>query len=208
MRREALFERVYLLPAPTGNYGSCKRQELKYAVGSAVQTRILSIVKVGDEPLFRHRVVHYWTPHSGRNFLPSATGALGYSKQERDVLGGWSAQGSARYTRLARQRISVMQSAVVNALQDKSSPDPLCEEESHQGLEAFMREAPMPPTEVERTMKLITSRVFSSKVQEELDPHTKGKQCQRRCTEFSVGLSRPLNSEFADIIITLFDLTA
>ena len=41
-----------------------------------------------EEPLFRHRVVHCWTPHSGRNFLPSATGALGHAKQERDALGG------------------------------------------------------------------------------------------------------------------------
>ena len=124
LRREAPFERDYLFPAPTGNYGSRKRQELRYAVGSAIQTSILSIVKGGDEPLFRHRVVHNWTPRSGRNFLPSATGALGFSQQERDVFRRRSAQGSERYKRLARQRISVM-SAVVKAHQGHVESRPI-----------------------------------------------------------------------------------
>ena len=88
LKREALFERDYLLPAPAGNYGSCKREALKYAVGSAIQTRVMSILKIGEEPLFRHRWSTAGTPHSGRNFLPPVTGALGYAKQVRDVLGG------------------------------------------------------------------------------------------------------------------------
>ena len=115
-------------------------------------------------------MVHCWTPHSGRNFLLSATGALGYAKHERDVLGGWSAQGCERKTRLAKQRITVMQSAVVRALQDKSNPDPLCEEESHQSLEAFMREVRMPLPEIERTTKLVASRVLACTVQEVPEP--------------------------------------
>ena len=137
LQREAQFERDYLLPSPTGNYSSCKKQELKYAIGSAIQGRVLSLLKLNEETLFRFRVIHYWTPHSGRNFMPSATGALGFSRQDRDVLGGWSAEGSERYTRLARQRISSLQVAVTTSLQDKSKADPLFEEESHQCLEAF-----------------------------------------------------------------------
>ena len=121
--REAPFERDFLIPAPTGNYGSCKKQQLKYAVGSAIQTRVLSILSIGGEPLFRHRA-HYWTPHSGWNFLPSATGALGYQKQERDLLGEWSAQGSEWFSRLARRHISAMQVAVAKRLQDKTCADP------------------------------------------------------------------------------------
>ena len=93
MRQESPFDRDYLLPVPTGNHGSCKKQELKYAVGSAIQTGVLSILKVGGEPLFRHRVVHYWAPHSGRNFLPSATGALGCPKA-----------GTRRIGRMVRSR--------------------------------------------------------------------------------------------------------
>ena len=69
LKREAPFERDYLLPGSTRNYGSFEKQDLKYAVGSAIQTRVLSILKVGEEPLFRHRVVHCWTPYSGWNFL-------------------------------------------------------------------------------------------------------------------------------------------
>ena len=54
-------------------------------MGSAIQTRVLSILKI--ERLLRHRVVHYWTPHSGRNFLPTATATVGYQKQEHHPLG-------------------------------------------------------------------------------------------------------------------------
>ena len=128
--REAPFERDYLIPAPTGNYGSCKKQELKYAVGSAIQTRVLSILSIGAEPLFRHRVVHCWIPHSGWNFMPSAAGALGNERQVRDLLGS----GQHRAARLARRRISALQVTVAKRLQA------LYEAESHEKLETFMRE--------------------------------------------------------------------
>ena len=61
--REAPF--VTGLPHPPrllANCGSCKKHELKYAVGSAIQTRVLSILSIGREPLFRHRVARTtWT---------------------------------------------------------------------------------------------------------------------------------------------------
>ena len=98
----------------------------------------------GQQPLFRHRVVHYLTLHSGRNFSPTATAAVGHQKQERDMLGGWSSQGSERCTRLANQRISAMQITDARTFQDASCADPLCEAESRQCLVAFMREAGVP----------------------------------------------------------------
>ena len=59
-----------------------------------------------------------------------------------------------------------MQAAVSRALQDRSGADPLCEEESHQSLEPYMREAGMPHPEVERTMRLLTSHENVRVVQE------------------------------------------
>ena len=50
----------------------------------------------------------FWTPRSGRSFLPSCTAALGFPKEERDNLGGWSPQGSDTQARTAKLRISSM----------------------------------------------------------------------------------------------------
>ena len=98
--------------------------------------------------------------------MPLATGASGYHRQERDLLGGWSAQGSERYTMLARRRISAMQVTVAKRLQDKMCADLLCEAEAHESLESFMREFGVPSAEVERTMKLLTSRDYTRTVKQ------------------------------------------
>ena len=56
--------------------------------------------------------------------MPSATALLGFEKSVRDSLGGWSAQASERYARIAAQRIRYMQRTVVAELQ-KGFVDPL-----------------------------------------------------------------------------------
>ena len=75
----APFQRDYLLPAPAGACDSCLRSELRYALGYAIQNRLLaSFVKV-----LTAEAMVFWTPHSGRPFLPSCTGT-GFPKEERD----------------------------------------------------------------------------------------------------------------------------
>ena len=70
LRQEAAFEIDYLLPSPTDGFRGWRRKELKYVIGSAVQFRVLSILKVDGKWLFSHKVAQHWTPHSGRNYLP------------------------------------------------------------------------------------------------------------------------------------------
>ena len=48
----------------------------------------------------------------------------------RDFLGGWNAQGSNRYTRLARRRIFDMQLAVLRSLSQPELQDPLGESDT------------------------------------------------------------------------------
>ena len=90
-------ERDYLLPAPSNNFRGFKTKELKYSTAFAVQTHIISTAC--NRGL---RVFEGSTGHSGRNFMPSAAAVLGFSKSERDILGGWSAEGSQRYTRTSQ----------------------------------------------------------------------------------------------------------
>ena len=130
------FQSDYLLPAPSSNFQGCLRRELRYDTAAAIQRRVISSLEIsGDKPLCL--LAKFWTPHSGRAFMPSATAALGVDKTERDYLGGWSAQGSDRYARVAKRRISNMQKLVVKALQQEGQ-DKLAEEETIEALEEFM----------------------------------------------------------------------
>ena len=87
----APFKRDYLLPAPAGAYDSCLRTELRYALGYAIQNRLLArLVDDKGATVLTAEATMFWTPHSGRSFLPSCTQALGFPKEERDFLGGWS----------------------------------------------------------------------------------------------------------------------
>ena len=64
--------------------------------------RTLCLVQLPRDNLLLPSVAHYWTPHSGHAFLPSYSSALKVEKTTRDFLGGWNAQGSDRYSRVAR----------------------------------------------------------------------------------------------------------
>ena len=69
--------------------------------------------------------------------MPSATAFLGFEKSVRDFLGGWSAQASERYARIAAQRFRNMQRTVVAQLQ-KGLFDPLAEAETLAQLDEFL----------------------------------------------------------------------
>ena len=149
--RQAL-DRDCLLPSPTDGFRGCRRKELKYTMGSAVQFRLLSSLNVNGKQFFSH---------SRRNFLPSSAAALVYPKTDRDLLGGWSAKASDRYTRLARQRITAMQLAVAKTFTDRWNLDPLAESETLDCFQAFMSEVGVPEESVAVTMGLLTSRQFT-----------------------------------------------
>ena len=53
--------------------------------------------------------------------MPSGAAALGFRKAEHDVLGGWSAEGSERYTRTVKFKIAQMQSAIASTFRDPDS---------------------------------------------------------------------------------------
>ena len=135
------------------------RRELKYSLGAAVQAKILANLEFRQQQLSDHRVAHFWTPHSGRNFMPSASAAVGYQKSDRDVVGG-SAQGSDRYTWLARQRISAMQVTVAQSFSDRKNCDPLGEAESLKALEEHMSNRGLSGEEVSQVLKALSSHAF------------------------------------------------
>ena len=89
LQEAATSDRDYLLPAPSANLRGCKRAELKYDQGFAMQNRVLMGLEVNGAKLFSHSVTNFWTPQSSRAYLPSATQVLSFPKEDRDYLGGW-----------------------------------------------------------------------------------------------------------------------
>ena len=73
LEKEAPYSRDYLPPAPPNNHSGFKNKELEYQVVFAVQTRLLAFATYRGQRIFRTSSGHYFTLHSGRNFMPTAT---------------------------------------------------------------------------------------------------------------------------------------
>ena len=123
LSRLADFPRDYLLPTPATNLGGVLRAELRYDTGFAILNRTLSAVFLKDGSEVPSALAVFWTPHSGRPFMPSASAALNFSREERNFLGGWQAQASDRYARVARVRVQNIQKAVVRTFQEQVQGD-------------------------------------------------------------------------------------
>ena len=74
--KEAPCERDNLSPAPSNNFRGFKTKELRFTTAFAVQTHIISTACYRGLRVFEGSTGHYYTPHSGRNFMPSAAAVL------------------------------------------------------------------------------------------------------------------------------------
>ena len=89
---------------------SSERTQVRHRLSDAEQS---SVIPASD-------TIRSFIPHSARAFLPSATAALGVPKEQRDYLGGWSAQGSDNCSRVAARMISYLQKLVISSRQSSS----------------------------------------------------------------------------------------
>ena len=151
-------ERDYLLPAPTNNFHGFKTKELKYSTTFAVQTHIISTACYRGLRVFEGSTGHYYTPHTGRIFMSPATSVLGFSKAERDILGGWSAEGSQRYTTTAKYKIAQMQTAVASTFKI-SEPDQLAEADDIDSLADFLRSWDAPEESIRKSLKILCLQI-------------------------------------------------
>ena len=158
LQLKAPYERDYLLPAPSANFLGVQCRELKYDTAFAVQTRLLMSLEYRGTRVFNKALPHYWTPHSGRNFLPTVASILGTPTQEKNFLGGWSAEGSERYNRLAKYKIAQIQRDVIKLVLNKETPDPLVEKDSLRELADFLRAHQVDEEEITRSLQLLNSR--------------------------------------------------
>ena len=110
--------------------------------------------------------------------LHGAKTALGYSKEGRDMLGGWSAQGSDRFSRVAKHRISSMQGETVRTSHNRVNNDPLAELGGLEEFAAVMADLGVDFEETRRSVASLSVRRFAegAREQEMLIPGTRN-QC-------------------------------
>ena len=92
--------------------------------------------------------------------MPTASAVLNFSRSDRDMLGGWSAEGSERYSRAAKFKITSMQQAV-SATFRSADHDPLAEGDDIDLLGQFLKSCCVHGDEVLRTKTLLVSRTFT-----------------------------------------------
>ena len=85
---------------------------------------------------------------------------LKFSKSDRDMLGGWAAEGSERYSRAAKFKIGMMQKAVSSTF-GSADRDPLAEADDLDALGVFLNSSEVSEEEVHRTKTLLASRTFT-----------------------------------------------
>ena len=150
LQQHAGYERDYLLPSPTTNLLGFRKQVLRYDTAFALQIRAFRSLRSASGPLLFPTRTHFWTPHSGRTFLPSVTTALGYPKTNRDYLGD-------RYPQVSVLRITNMQRAVVSALGKSECEDPLREAETVQQYDTFFKDQGVSDTDRTKHLKMLVS---------------------------------------------------
>ena len=161
LRLQAPFERDYLLPAPSDNFAGVRMRELRYDTAFGIQSRIISQLCYRGQKLFNFVFPHYWSPHSGRNFLPTAAASLGFTAPDRNLLGGWSARGSEQYNRLAKYKIAQIQREVVKCIWNKDSQDPLSESDTLREFAEFLRTNLVSETQIARSIHILSSRQYT-----------------------------------------------
>ena len=119
-----------------------------------MQNRVLSSLCLDGSRLFPFPLTQYWTPHSSRAYLPSATLVLEFPKSQRYFVGGWNAQASDRYARTARRTITTLQRAVVGALHSGKS-DPLAEQDLAEHFEEYLVAQRITPASVVQCVTLL-----------------------------------------------------
>ena len=76
------------------------------------------------------------------------------------MLGGWSAEGSERYSRAAKHKIATMQKAVSQSF-TSSDLDPLAEADDIDALGVFLKSWEVPDQEILRVKTLLVDRSFT-----------------------------------------------
>ncbi len=131
----APFERDFMLCIPTPCMTRTVHREITHDEFTARLRRLIADLSIEDVRLGEN-AARWYTPHSGRNFLPSAViPVLKGTDEDIRKLGAWSTKGGGAYVRTIREHTRAIQTAVAVSLRASGdSMDPLCEGEDLDAL--------------------------------------------------------------------------
>ncbi len=124
----APFGRDFMLCAPSSDLGEAIHREISHDEFTARMRGLIARLAIGGIVL-GERVAGWYTPHSGRNFLPSAALPI-LRATEEDVrkLGAWSTKEGGAYVRTVRDHTRHVQVGVAQGLRERrGQEDPLRE---------------------------------------------------------------------------------
>ena len=155
------FTRDYLVPLPSRDLsGSCGHRAQYSDALSLTRQLWASLTNCYDDgALLRPEATLYWTEHSDRAGVTSWLGALGVPKEQRDFLGRWALSSMAdRYARTATRIVENLQILAARAAREvlNGGPDLFGEEETLEGLRAFLKKKGVDEEAAQRQLDLLT----------------------------------------------------
>ncbi len=131
-------QRDYLLCVPTADLSGVIAREVSHNEFTARLRGAIARLKCGGEELGTS-VAGCFTPHSARNFVPSAAVALGASATDVDKLGAWAARGGAAYVRTTREHTARYQEVIGESIRSsRGGADAIADHEALEELERGM----------------------------------------------------------------------
>ena len=124
-KREANFERDYMLPKFDMDMSRCRRVMAGYNDVSSYSAlvRRKAMRPGSDVQLIDPILASFWTEHSERATLPTGLALLRAAREERDMLGRWKPDGSDTYLRMYNGVVARLQLQFARAARkdDRSS---------------------------------------------------------------------------------------
>ena len=176
------FDRDYLVPLPNLSLSGAKLMMAEYADAARLSRMLWGALKTPEfehdtslwteatNDLFKDPPGAFWTEHSERNWMPTWTAALHYSKEDRDRL-GWSIEPSEEYVRSSRNIVEEMQRQVALRASKANSLDVADEERVLRDLQHHLKERRSSPNDVEDqidSLKMFATRQELVEGKEEL----------------------------------------
>ena len=152
--------RTYWLPLPTADlqaFAKTDRAEITYAKAASAGRALLASLRVShgteskdgpEEMLLAKGVQALWTLHGDRATLNSWAACKDYSKETRQALGRWSADGSDEYIRTSRSIVLSTQRELAKFIRLDAKPDDLGEPDLYDKVNLFMLDHGFEGTEI------------------------------------------------------------
>ncbi len=162
----APFGRDFMLCAPASGLGEAIHREISHDEFTARMRGAIARLGIGGIVL-GERVASWYTPHSGRNFLPSAAlPILRATEEDLRKLGAWSTKEGGAYVRTVRDHTRHLQVGVAQGLRERREErDPLREQDDLVALGRHLIARGMSSAEVKEIVDVLAWTPHSDKGQ-------------------------------------------